>query len=66
MSPSRKPDRGPVHTAHVFSRLVAESEDGRAVYACSANARCGETEVRRKGQPSPFGIKHGKRGATAS
>ena len=42
-----------IHTAHVFTRLVSESADGRAVYGCTFG-RCAETEVRAKGSPSPF------------
>lgn len=42
-----------IHTAHDFRRLVSESDTGMAIYGCTFG-RCSETEVRRKGSPSPF------------
>lgn len=44
------------HEAHQFSRLISESDTGQAVYGCTF-ARCPETEIRRKGEPSPFAQK---------
>jgi hypothetical protein len=48
------------HSVHHFVRALSESDDGRAVYGCD-HARCGATEVRRKGEPSPFAVKHAAR-----
>ena len=44
------------HTAHEFRRLVSESDTGMAIYGCTFGG-CPETEVRRKGSPSPFAQK---------
>lgn len=44
------------HEAHEFRRLISESDTGMAIFGCSF-ARCPDTEVRRKGEPSPFAVK---------
>lgn len=51
--PSQRVDGRPVHAAHVFKRLISESDSGRAVYGCSFD-RCAETEVRQRFSESPF------------
>lgn len=58
----------PVHTVHDFSRLVSQSDTGKAVYGCSFRsggvAGCSETEVRQVNQPSPYAVKRAKAAAT--
>ena len=46
----------PDHSAHVFNRLISSSDDGRELYGCT-HKRCGETEIRQQGAPSPFAMK---------
>lgn len=55
----------PVHSVHDFSRLISESDTGRAIYGCSFRSGgvvgCPETEVRQKNQPSPYAVKRTQR-----
>lgn len=57
----------PVHAVHDFSRLVSQSDTGKAVYGCSFRSGgvvgCGETEVRGINQPSPYAVKRAQRKA---
>ena len=50
------------HAVHDFRRLISESDSGAALYGC-AFPGCGATEVRRKGEPSPFAAKRAAKAA---
>jgi hypothetical protein len=53
VSPSQRKDGKPVHTAHVFKRLISENDKGIGLYGCTWE-RCGATEVRPRFAESPF------------
>lgn len=45
-----------VHEAHVFTRAVSTSDDGRVIFGCTFG-RCAATEIRRADERSPFALK---------